>query len=164
MRADPAAEQAGDFESWYEATRPSLVRSLVALYGDWSVADEVADEALARAYASWSRVRRMSSPAGWTYRVAINVARRSYSRQVRERSLLYRTSLEADDAHLELESLIEAHDLIQQLPPRMRQAVVLRYIGDLSERDVGKSMNISEGAASALLAKARRKLRGEDRT
>ena len=45
-----------------------------------------------------------------------------------------------------------------ELPLRQREAVVLRYVADLREREVATVMGISEGAASAALSAARRSL------
>lgn len=151
----------GSFAEWYGGVRPGLVRSLAALLGDLGLAEEVADEALARAFAQWQRVQAMTSPDGWTYRVAVNRARRLHSRRRREqelRQLLGRT-IEAHAPGPDAADLVAVHQLVAALPPRMREAVVLRYVGDLTERGVAEAMHISEGAASALLTKARTKLK-----
>ena len=44
------------------------------------------------------------------------------------------------------------------LPAREREVVVLRYVADLREREVAAALGISEGAASAALVAARRRL------
>ena len=49
-------------------------------------------------------------------------------------------------------------DAVAALPQRQREAIVLRYVGDLTERDVAGVLGISEGAASAALVAARRRL------
>jgi RNA polymerase sigma factor (sigma-70 family) len=52
----------------------------------------------------------------------------------------------------------ELWDAVAALPSRQREAIVLRYVGDLTERDVAGVLGISEGAASAALVAARRRL------
>jgi DNA-directed RNA polymerase specialized sigma24 family protein len=47
---------------------------------------------------------------------------------------------------------------VAALPLRQREAIVLRYVGDLTERDVARVLGISEGATSAALVAARRRL------
>jgi DNA-directed RNA polymerase specialized sigma24 family protein len=52
----------------------------------------------------------------------------------------------------------ELWDAVAALPRRQREAIVLRYVGDLTERDVASVLGISEGAASAPLVAAHRRL------
>lgn len=49
---------------------------------------EATDEAFARAYIDWGRVRQMEARNGWTYQVALNVLRRRARRARMERVLL----------------------------------------------------------------------------
>ena len=69
-----------EFETWYRAQHPKLVSALTAIAGDVAVAAESVDEACARAYERWGPVSAMASPAGWTFRTALNVLRRRHRR------------------------------------------------------------------------------------
>ena len=48
---------------------------------------------------------------------------------------------------------------VMELPRRQREVIVLRYVMDLSERATARAIGVSEGSASASLAKARARLR-----
>src|ERR1700694_4158816 len=109
-----------------------LVASLTLVCGDGSLAADAADEAFARALSRWERVGAMDSPTGWTYRVGINLVRRQARRRERERSL---PSLLAIRPDLPAPAG-ETWSAVAQLPHRQRLAVVLRYLGDLTETDV----------------------------
>jgi RNA polymerase sigma factor (sigma-70 family) len=112
-------------------------------------------EAFSRAYERWPRVSAMDSPMGWVYRVALNDLRRRMRRRAHERLLLRRVHVEIvppADIDPELWAAVAA------LPPRQREAIVLRYVGDLTEREVATVLGISEGAASNALTAARRRL------
>src|SRR5258708_32069041 len=121
--------------------------------GDAFTAEELAGEAFARALARWDRVGRMASPAAWTYRVAVNVLRRRQRRMALEQRFFGRHTPPApslpDEAHLEV------WEAVRSLAPRSREAIVLRYVSDLTEAAGARAMGISEGAASSLLAEAR---------
>lgn len=147
------------FAAWYEETRPRVRASVFALCRDLDLADEiVVADAYTKAYEKWDRVSRMDSPRQWVITVAINRLKRSWRRRALERA---RTG-HAPDTVPEVEGVdIALWRLVSQLPDRQREAVVLRYIGDLREADVAKHLGLSPGGASALLSKARRRLRDQ---
>jgi RNA polymerase sigma-70 factor (ECF subfamily) len=64
-----------DFELFVAETEPRLRRALVAAYGHERGRDATA-EALAWAWAHWSRVRTMDNPGGYLYRVGQSRTRR----------------------------------------------------------------------------------------
>ena len=82
-----------DFGEWYEAAYRGLYVSMLALTGDRELASDATDEAFVRALAHWSRVSEMDAPEGWTYRVAVNVLRRTTRRRAMERRLLRRAAV-----------------------------------------------------------------------
>src|SRR3546814_18566405 len=70
----------GAFVGWYGSEHPRLLRALLVIGGRGSDVAEVVDEAFVRAYERWDRVGRMTSPAGWTYRTALNLLRPRWRR------------------------------------------------------------------------------------
>ena len=147
---------ATSFEDWYRGLYDRLVNSLVVLAGDTLTAEEVAEEAFARALARWDRVGVMGSPEGWAYRVAVNVLRRRQRRAALERAFVSRQSPPPPSMPAEVRP--EVWDAVRSLAPRSREAVVLRYVSDLTEAGVAQAMGVSEGAVSSLLSEARRAL------
>ena len=146
------------FDAWYERTHPRLVRSLVVVCGgDRSLAADAVDEAMVRALERWNRVQHMASPDAWTYSVARNHIRRSWRRRRTERRALERSVPVpewVDDGQA-----IELWSAVAALEQREREAVALRYVAGLTERELGVALGVSEGTASSLLSRARAKLR-----
>ena len=142
------------FELWYRQTYPRLFAAMLGVCGDRDVAAEIADEAFARAWTHWRRVREMEAPMGWTYRVALNLLRtRQRRRRVEQRllpRLVSRAEVEAPAS--------EVWELVRALPLRQRIAIVLRYLGDLDERHIAEAMNVTRGSVASTLAAARRAL------
>lgn len=77
----------GGFEEWYRREHPRLLTTMVVICGDLDVARDVTAEAFARALERWGRVEIMENPAGWTYTVALNLARRRWRRRAAEERL-----------------------------------------------------------------------------
>lgn len=144
-----------DFEEWYRREHPRLVASLVLVAGDLDAAQDAADEAFARALACWERVSRMQSVNGWTYRVALNVFRRRARRAAIERRLLARATAAPESVPAPAG---EAWAAVRTLPLRQRTAVVLRFVGDLTEEQVAAAMGVTRSTVSSALADARKTL------
>ena len=148
--------ESADFADWYAHEHRRLLTSLILVTGSLDAAQEATDEAFTRAFAHWSRVATMASREGWTYRVALNVVRRRARRAQLERVLLARqrpateVPAPADEAWL----------MVRELPPRQRTAVVLRFVADMTEQQVGEAMGVSRSTISSALADARTALAG----
>lgn len=67
--------------------RPGLVGSLTLYCGDPAVAEDLAQEALARAWMRWRHVSTLDAPERWVYRTAFNLARSRFRRLAVERRL-----------------------------------------------------------------------------
>ncbi len=147
-----------DFADWYAAERPRVLAALTALSGRSDAAAEATDEAFARAYARWDRVARMDAPGGWTYRVALNVLRKTMRRSARGGELhaaavggngVVASAEPADD---------ELWLLVRALPPRQRTAIVLRYVADQSEVAIAAAMGVRRSTVASTLTQARARL------
>ena len=148
------APDVSNFEVWYRTERPRLVTLLAAATGDVGAANDATDEAMAKAYERWHRVSQMASPAGWTYRVALNAARRRARRQAMERRLLRKAAnhepVPGPTGELWL--------VVAGLPPRQRLAVLLRHVGQLTEPEIAEVMGVARGTVSSTLRAAYRSL------
>ena len=141
-----------DFTSWYASEHPRVLGVLCALSGELDVAREATDEAFVRAFARWSRVRKMASPGGWTYRVALNELRRSLRRRARDQATA------TDRPSVVPATDPDLWDLVRRLPERQRLAVVLRYVADLPEQAIADVMGVTRSTAASTLTQARQRL------
>jgi RNA polymerase sigma-70 factor, ECF subfamily len=147
----PPIEQ---FDPWYETSRPRVLAALILVCGDVHVASDATDEAFLRALSRWPSVSAMQSPVGWTVRVGINVVRRRQRRIAIEHRLLRRVPPQAEVPAPAGEAWLAVRDL----PPRQREALVMRYVADMREADIARSLGISRSAVSSALTDGRRRL------
>lgn len=72
-------------DAFVDDLRGRLVGALVLSLNDRAVAEEVAQEALAKAVVHRSRVSQMDGPQGWVFKVAFNISRSRFRRLAAER-------------------------------------------------------------------------------
>jgi RNA polymerase sigma factor (sigma-70 family) len=142
------------------------MRVAYRLTGDRGLAEDVAAEAMVRAYASWRKVQRLPYLEAWVMRVATNVAidmvrRRQTTQHVQDaldvvasRGLGETTAF--DDLVVTRLALVAALD---RLPTRQRDAVALRYLGGLSDEEVALAMGIAPSSVRTHVQRALQQLR-----
>jgi RNA polymerase sigma factor (sigma-70 family) len=143
----------GDFEEWYHREHPRLANGLYLICGSVDAARDATDEAFARAAARWNRVRKMDSPAGWTFKVGLNLVRHEARRKQRERAAVARVDVPSS-LTLELPDR-ELWSAVQSLPERQRQVIVMRYVGDLPESEIANALGVARGTVASNLSRAR---------
>jgi RNA polymerase sigma-70 factor (sigma-E family) len=132
------------FEEAFPELYRLAYRVAFRILGDRGDAEDVAQEALARAHLRWARLRER--PEGWIVTVATNL---SIDRQRRRRrlSVLVNEPLAIVDIHMA--ERVDLARALRRLPRRQREVVVLRYLADWSESDVAATLGVSAGAVKS---------------
>ena len=149
------ARPRSEFEVFYADRRDELYRTLAVTLRNSDLAREATDEAMVRAYARWSKVRRFKNPSGWVYRVAYNWA---LDRLRRGEPPTEGPGGFGSDDPLPRPDLARALD---SLPVEQRAVVVLRVVHDWSEYDVAYALSIPVGTVKSRLSRALKTLRNE---
>lgn len=150
-------ERHRDFDGFYESSWAGVYRPLAVTLRDPDLAAEAVDEAMARAFRSWRKVRDYDNQSGWVYRVALNWAT-SYLRKTR-REVHGRVRI--DSAVAATQPDMDLYDALGHLDVKQRAAVVLRYLLDWSEDDVASALGVPNGTVKSRLHRALVKLREE---
>lgn len=148
--ATPDAD-ADSFDGFYRAHLDRIYRALALTLGNDTLAREAADEAMARAYARWGRVRDLDNPAAWVYRVGFNWAT-SWWRKVRRERPALADSREPAVAGPDADA-IAARTALERLPIAQRAVVVCRVLLDLSTADTAAVLKVSEGTVKSRLSR-----------
>ena len=98
------------------------------MLGDRASAEDVAAEAMTRAYARWRTLSAGDYFEPWVLRVTANLALDQLRR--RRRSVWAREGTAHFDDDVALRITLEA--ALSELPNRQRQVIMLRYLADLS--------------------------------
>src|ERR671925_1260705 len=148
-----------DLADVYRNTYPALVRFLYRKIWDQGRAEDLAQEAFARAL-----VHKPENTRGWLFIVAANMARDEARRAAREKRHLTLLKSEPDAVHgspeEEIDADTQAHRVrvaLEQLTPRDREALLLWDAG-LSYDEIAAQTGLARGAIGTTLARARRRL------
>jgi RNA polymerase sigma-70 factor (sigma-E family) len=142
------------FEAAFDGLFVACGRLAYRLLGDRSRAEEIAAEAMTRAFVHWTRISGLDHRDAWVLRVATNLA----IDQARRRSVdppLPRAVDGAETAALRL-TLLAA---LKELPRRQREVVVLRHLTGLSEQEVVAVTGLAPGTVRTHLRRGLHSLR-----
>lgn len=142
---------------------PRLVGVLALYTGDRELAQDLAQETLARLWRDWRRLRRSDSPEAYAYRTAINLAKNQFRRRATGRKYRHRlagepsaTGVDPDQAEA-----VTVRSAVAALPARKRTALVLRYYADRSVAETARIMGVPQNTVKTLTRRALADLRGD---
>jgi RNA polymerase sigma-70 factor, ECF subfamily len=148
---------AQDFAEFYTGAFPRLVGQLLLVTGDLHEAEEVVQEAFARASTSWSRLRDYDAPEAWVRRVAINLAADAGRWRRRRLAALVRMGPPPPVPPVRVEdlALLEA---LRALPIAQCQVIVLHHLIGMPVGEVAATLRLATGTVKSHLSRGRRSL------
>lgn len=157
MRREPAPSDEL-FAELVAASWGSLYRTAYLLVGQRGEAEDLVQDALARTYASWSKVRDLDAAPAYAHRVLLNTATSWFrKRSWREERPTDTLPERSQDHDLSLRPTVL--DALDRLAPRQRAVVVLRFYEDLSVAQTAEVLAISTGTVKSQTSDALVRLR-----
>lgn len=149
-----------EFAAFMAEAEPVLGRMAWLLCGDVHHAEELVQQTLVRTYVAWPRPRS-GDPLAYARRTLSNLRIDTWRRRRREvllpdEDLPPGATPSGADRHAERDVLVRA---LLQLSPARRRVVVLRYLMDLSERQVADDLHLSVGTVKSTAARGLAQLR-----
>jgi RNA polymerase sigma factor (sigma-70 family) len=128
------------------------------------LAEEITDDAFMGARRYWEHVRHLEEPLGYVFKIARRERRRRQPGHDRRARDLHRDPAETvraagydiAEGAADRAALLQA---LERLPARMREAVVLRLVGGLSEAEAAAVMGVSVGSVKSFTSHGRARLR-----
>jgi RNA polymerase sigma-70 factor, ECF subfamily len=146
------------FEAFFEEHYASLAKALILVAENGDEAEDLAEEAFARAWDRWDRVRQMSSPVGYVYRTAVNLNRNRVRRIARELRRRQRSDPVPDPA-VAAEMRDEVRRALASLPMAQREAIVLVGWFGMEVEDASRTLGIKPSSLRSRVHRAREELR-----
>src|ERR1700733_13135009 len=150
-RAD--AGQAGP--ALYRSHALGLPRLAFIILGDRQAAEDVVQEAFCGLYRAWDRLPDHGNVHGYLRVSVLNGCRSALRRSRRiPRPLTVPAAASAEAEALAGEEQRATVAALRRLPPRQREAIVLRYFAELPEYETALAMGDSRGTVKSTTARA----------
>lgn len=170
--------QAGDqgaFQELYERYKTKVYNTAYRITCNATEAADVTQEVFIHLFKKMGLFEFRSSFSTWVYRMSVNASIDRYRKitrhpaystddEVFQESSQYRKLADekrpaADQEASQKETEAHVQQMIASLPVKLRTAVVLRYLQDLSYQEVAQALRCSEGTVKSRLNRAHEKLR-----
>jgi RNA polymerase sigma-70 factor (sigma-E family) len=154
-----SVESDEEFRDFMRGRWSAMVRLAYTLTGDQGHAEDIAQAAFAKVYASWGRVTQAGDPDAYVRTIVIHENSKRFRRQrVREdlRAVVPEQGSDDGDGLAERAALRDALDL---LGPRQRAVIVLRFWLDMSEAATAQALGCSVGTVKSQASRALATLR-----
>jgi RNA polymerase sigma-70 factor (sigma-E family) len=146
----------------YVAGRSSrLLKTAWLLTGDWHLAEDLLQTALAKTSLAWHRIERWESVDAYVRKAMVTTYATWWRRKWRGETPTHDLpeQLTVSDAYNEVDLRESVRRALVTLPSRQRAVVVLRYFEDLSEAETAAALGCSVGAVKSHASRAITKLR-----
>jgi RNA polymerase sigma-70 factor (sigma-E family) len=148
------------FSDFVVARGRELTRFAHLLSHDRAEAEDLVQETLASAYASWRRIERTTSPEAYVRRMMVNrhisIWRRHRNRVEPRHEL---PEMPAPDRMAAADLADALLSIVRDLPPKQRAAIVLRYYADYPDGDIAEALGCSEATVRSQISRALNSLR-----
>ena len=131
----------------------SLVRLAVLLVRDVATAEEIVQDSFIAMYGAWRRLRDDETALAYLRQSVVNRSRAMLRRQMVVDKNAAKPAPDmpsAEQSAMERSAVIAA---LRILPPKQREALVLKYYANLSEAQIATAMGISRGAVKSHTAR-----------
>lgn len=149
-RVEPMASDGDDLAAVYRRLYPSLVRTAYLLVDTREQAEEVVQDAFAKAFPRWDRLR---VPEAYVRTCVVNGCRKVQRRRGLARRLVVPPIDEVRGEH------DHVADAVRRLPSPQREVVVLRYYLQATDAEIATTLRMPVGTVKSALHRARSTLR-----
>ncbi|MGH3245259.1 MAG: RNA polymerase sigma factor [Trebonia sp.] len=148
--APPDADARQQVTALFEAHALGLVRLAKVMLGDQSIAEDLVQDAFIGMYRKWASLQDRNKALGYLRTSVLNGCRTAHRNRTRRTRALLLTPdadgiVSAEESALIGEASREVLSALRALPPRQREAVVLRHYLGLTEEEAAQAMRITRG-------------------
>jgi RNA polymerase sigma-70 factor (sigma-E family) len=149
------------FRDYVAGRSARLLKTAWLLTGDWHLAEDLLQTALAKTSLAWHRIERWENVDAYVRKVMVTTYATWWRRKWRGETPTHDVPerLTTTDAYAEVDLRESVRRALVTLSARQRAVVVLRYFEDLSEADTAAALGCSVGAVKSHASRALTRLR-----
>ena len=161
-----------DFKRLYEETMKLLFKISYRIVDDEEAAEDLVHDSYIKANEKKMVFPSLDDAKFWLIRVvknaSLNYAKRKITEAKAYHKALYESRQHMDSGETELlksEAVVNTREALNKLPPKLKEVLVLREYAELSYKEIGKVLGITEGNVKIRAFRAREQLArliGED--
>lgn len=148
------------FRDLYAARARALRRTAFLLCGDWQQAEDLVQNAFAKCYVAWFRIRDPAAAEAYVRKVLtrgfLDDGRGHWSRQ-RPTHLI--STLDRPEANESRDDRLILLQALRSIPPRQRACLVLRFWEDYSVAETARTLGCRPGTVKSQTARGLEALR-----
>ncbi|SCE80708.1 RNA polymerase sigma-70 factor, ECF subfamily [Micromonospora viridifaciens] len=145
------------FDDFYRSTSARALRYGYAVADDPGEAQDLVQEAYARAWRQWGKLAAHPAPEAWLRLVISRLATDRWRRLRGWRIAASRTG-PPDDVRPPGEDSVLLVGALRQLPARHRQALALHYLFDMPVTEIAREAGVPTGTVKSWLSRGRTRL------
>ncbi len=158
------ADSSREYETIVRPIEDRMIRAVWRIVPNPDDAEDVFQEAVTTIWKRWKKIRRHPNPQALILRICANAAYDFLRHRWRRRQLVEADPLSesipapapnARDTAAAREEWEQVLAAIRQLPPHQAQAVLMRFVQDLSYPEIAEAMGCSETTVRTHVARAR---------
>lgn len=138
-----------------EKIRGKLYRIAYPYFNSESMAVDMVDEAIYKAYLKKKQLRQEQYMETWLIRIIMNLCKTKYSKYKKQTGI---DEMPEDATYADYENLPLKEALVR-LPQQYREVVVLKYFGGYTIAEIGQLLEIPQGTVATRMRKALELLR-----
>ena len=154
-----------DFKSIYDETFDLLFKVSYRIVLDEEAAEDLVHDSYIKANEKKMVFPSLNDAKFWLIRVVKNASLNYAKRKLREakayQKALYESPQHMDGGetdYLKNEAILKAQEALNQLPPKLKEVIVLKEYGDLNYKEIGAVLGITEGNVKVRVFRAREQL------
>lgn len=149
------------FREFVAGNSRELLRTAWLLVGDWAMAEDLVQTTLVKVLPKWESIRDQRAAPSYVRRALVTTfigwRRRRWTGELSTGDL--GDSIASGDAYAAADTRESLRAALQQLSPRQRSVLVLRYFADLTEVQTARELGCSTGAVKGYAARGLERLR-----
>ena len=146
-----------NFDGFYQGSVRRITSYIHAMTGDLAEAEDIVQEAYARAWQHWGKVSEYGNPEAWVRTVAFRIQISAWRKTTNRLRAHHRHGRPPDQPELNPD-YVAIINALRKTSETQRRALTLHYVLDLTVEEIAEETGVAVGTVKARLHRGRKAL------